>query len=230
MAKRRSIQTRNYQKKVYNYPSTPSEKKCRDALISLIVNGVLKDKEQYKSKFPKGYYESILKQYSTEHNKDWLHVTLLKNRVRMAVNKRAKALPLPPLTITSPPTTITTPTSNVPVVSHQPPPPLYNNKGGRPQGTTKANKRKHSVLLLDLMNSITKEASEKKQKEGRLAVGYVSQLIKKTRQHQTYNCPHPSHPMPFNNECTNIELKYHFLFKKVVDPPHYYKSKTPLSN
>ena len=29
------------------------------------------------------------------------------------------------------------------------------------------------------MNSITKEASEKKQKEGRLAVGYVSQLIKK---------------------------------------------------
>ena len=115
MAKRRSIQTRNYQKKVYNYPSTPSEKKCRDALISLIVNGVLKDKEQYKSKFPKGYYESILKQYSTEHNKDWLHVTLLKNRVRMAVNKRAKALPLPPLTITSPPTTITTPTSNVPV-------------------------------------------------------------------------------------------------------------------
>ena len=183
MAKRRSIQTRNYQKKVYNFPSTPSEKKCRDALISLIVNGVLKDKEQYKSKFPKGYYESILKQYSTEHNKDWLHVTLLKNRVRMAVNKRAKALPLTLLTLPLPtitsPSTITTPTSNVPVVSHQPPPPLYNNKGGRPQGTTTANKRKHAVLLVDLMNTITKEASEKKQKEGRLAVGYVSQLIKK---------------------------------------------------
>jgi hypothetical protein len=76
----------------------------------------------------------------------------------MAVNKRAKALPLPPLTITSPPP-ITTPTSNVPVISHQPPPPLYNNKGGQPQGTTIANKRKHSVLLLDLMNAIPKEAS-----------------------------------------------------------------------
>ena len=110
MAKRRrSIQTRNYQKKVYNTPSTPSEKKCRDTLISLIVNGVLKDKDKYKSKFPKGYYESILKEHRTKNNEAWLHVTLLKNRVRMAVNKRAKALPLPlplpPLTITSPPTT-----------------------------------------------------------------------------------------------------------------------------
>ena len=102
------MQTRSYQKKVYNTPSTPSEKKCRDALISLIVNGVLKDKDtKYKStNLPRGYYDSILNEYSTEHNKDWLHVTLLKNRVRMAVNKRAKVLPLtlplPPLTITSP--------------------------------------------------------------------------------------------------------------------------------
>jgi hypothetical protein len=40
-------------------------------LISFIVNGVLKDKdkEKYKSNFPKGYYESILKEYCTEHNK-----------------------------------------------------------------------------------------------------------------------------------------------------------------
>jgi hypothetical protein len=149
-------------------------------LISLIVNGVLKDKEKHKSKFPKGYYESILKEYLTEHNEAWLHVTLLKNRVRMVMNKRAKApLPLPPplpppLTITSP-TTTSTPT-DVPVVSHQPPPPLYN-KGGQPQGSTAANKRKHSVLLVDLMNEITKEASEKKQKEGRLPVGYVSALM-----------------------------------------------------
>jgi hypothetical protein len=119
MAKRRSIQTRNYQKKVYNTPSTPSEKKCRDVLIRHIVNGVLKDKDtKYKSNLPRGYYESILKEFRTEHNKAWLHVTLLKNRVRMAVNKRAEAtLPLPllppPLTITSPPTT-STPT-DVPV-------------------------------------------------------------------------------------------------------------------
>jgi hypothetical protein len=35
---------------VYNTPSTPSEKKCSDALISLTVNGVLKDKGKGKGK------------------------------------------------------------------------------------------------------------------------------------------------------------------------------------
>ena len=50
MPKQRSIQTRNYQKMVYNTPSTASEKKCSDALISLTVNGVLKDKGKGKGK------------------------------------------------------------------------------------------------------------------------------------------------------------------------------------
>ena len=64
------------------------------------------------------------------------------------------------------------------------------------------------------MNAITKEASEKKQKEGRLAVGYVSQLIKKHTSASNLQLSKPITPYAIQQQMYKHQIQVPFSVQK----------------